>query len=299
MTKLKKTYCILSLIFAIAVFVAVLFASQNRTTVYAASMDPDSIDSLDNTAANTSTGSGSESDSKGGLSISINNDEAGVASEVRALLLLTIIAVSPSLLIMLTSYTRIVIVLHFLRTAIGTQTAPPNQILIGLALFLTFFIMWPTFQQINENAIQPVDNGDITIEKALKEAEVPIRQFMYGQVQRKDVKLFVDMAGDSYDIDSAALEKEYEESGQSAYDAIPMTIMIPSFIIGELRQAFIMGFVIYIPFIVIDMVVASVLMSMGMMMLPPTTISLPFKILLFILADGWNLVIGSVVKTFY
>lgn len=299
MTKLKKTYCILSLIFAIAVFVAVLFASQNRTTVYAASMDPDSIDSLDNTAANTSTGSGSESDSKGGLSISINNDEAGVASEVRALLLLTIIAVSPSLLIMLTSYTRIVIVLHFLRTAIGTQTAPPNQILIGLALFLTFFIMWPTFQQINENAIQPLDNGDITIEKALKEAEVPIRQFMYGQVQRKDVKLFVDMAGDSYDIDSAALEKEYEESGQSAYDAIPMTIMIPSFIIGELRQAFIMGFLIYIPFIVIDMVVASVLMSMGMMMLPPTTISLPFKILLFILADGCNLVIGSVVKTFY
>ena len=299
MTKLKKTYCILSLIFAIAVFVAVLFASQNRTTVYAASMDPDSIDSLDNTAANTSTGSGSESDSKGGLSISINNDEAGVASEVRALLLLTIIAVSPSLLIMLTSYTRIVIVLHFLRTAIGTQTAPPNQILIGLALFLTFFIMWPTFQQINENAIQPLDNRDITIEEALKEAEVPIRQFMYGQVQRKDVKLFVDMAGDSYDIDSAALEKEYEESGQSAYDAIPMTIMIPSFIIGELRQAFIMGFLIYIPFIVIDMVVASVLMSMGMMMLPPTTISLPFKILLFILADGWNLVIGSVVKTFY
>lgn len=299
MTKLKKTYCILSLIFAIAVFVAVLFASQNRTTVYAASMDPDSIGSLDNTAANTSTGSGSESDSKGGLSISINNDEAGVASEVRALLLLTIIAVSPSLLIMLTSYTRIVIVLHFLRTAIGTQTAPPNQILIGLALFLTFFIMWPTFQQINENAIQPLDNGDITIEEALKEAEVPIRQFMYGQVQRKDVKLFVDMAGDSYDIDSAALEKEYEESGQSAYDAIPMTIMIPSFIIGELRQAFIMGFLIYIPFIVIDMVVASVLMSMGMMMLPPTTISLPFKILLFILADGWNLVIGSVVKTFY
>ena len=299
MTKLKKTYCILSLIFAIAVFVTVLFASQNRTTVYAASMDPDSIDSLDNTAANTSTGSGSESDSKGGLSISINNDEAGVASEVRALLLLTIIAVSPSLLIMLTSYTRIVIVLHFLRTAIGTQTAPPNQILIGLALFLTFFIMWPTFQQINENAIQPLDNGDITIEKALKEAEVPIRQFMYGQVQRKDVKLFVDTAGDRYDIDSAALEKEYEESGQSAYDAIPMTIMIPSFIIGELRQAFIMGFVIYIPFIVIDMVVASVLMSMGMMMLPPTTISLPFKILLFILADGWNLVIGSVVKTFY
>ena len=298
MTRVKKTYCMVSLIVAMVVLVLTLSWSAGGTTVYAASMDPDSIDSLDNTAANTSTGSGSESDSKGGLSISINNDEAGVASEVRALLLLTIIAVSPSLLIMLTSYTRIVIVLHFLRTAIGTQTAPPNQILIGLALFLTFFIMWPTFQQINENAIQPLDNGDITIEKALKEAEVPIRQFMYGQVQRKDVKLFVDMAGDSYDIDSAALEKEYEESGQSAYDAIPMTIMIPSFIIGELRQAFIMGFLIYIPFIVIDMVVASVLMSMGMMMLPPTTISAPFKILLFVMADGWNLIIGNLVATF-
>ena len=170
MTKLKKTYCILSLVFAIAVFVAMLFVSQNRTTVYAASMDTDSISTLDNAAADTATGSGSGSDSRGGLSISINNDEAGVSSEVRALLLLTIIAVSPSLLIMLTSYTRIVIVLHFLRTAIGTQTAPPNQILIGLALFLTFFIMWPTFQQINENAIQPLDNGDITMEEALKEA---------------------------------------------------------------------------------------------------------------------------------
>lgn len=298
MTKFKKTYCILSLIFALAVFVTVLFVSQDRTTVYAASMDTDSVGTLDN-ATDTNTGLSSETSGKGGLSISINNDEAGVSSEVRALLLLTIIAVSPSLLIMLTSYTRIVIVLHFLRTAIGTQTAPPNQILIGLSLFLTFFIMWPTFQQINENAIKPLDDGNITMEEALKEAEVPIRQFMYGQVQRKDVKLFLDMAGDSYDIDSAEIEKEYEESGQSAYDAIPMTIMIPSFIIGELRQAFIMGFLIYIPFIVIDMVVASVLMSMGMMMLPPTTISLPFKILLFILADGWNLVIGSVVKTFY
>ena len=137
------------------------------------------------------------------------------------------------------------------------------------------------------------------MEEAFEAAEVPIRQFMYGQVQRKDVSLFIDIAGDSYDIDNDALAEEYEESGESAYDAVPMTILVPAFVIGELRQAFIMGFLIYIPFIVIDMVVASVLMSMGMMMLPPTTISLPFKILLFILADGWNLVIGSVVKTFY
>jgi flagellar biosynthetic protein FliP len=288
MTKLKKTYCILSLIFAIAVFVAVLFASQNRTTVYAASMDPDSIDSLDNTAANTSTGSGSESDSKGGLSISINNDEAGVASEVRALLLLTIIAVSPSLLIMLTSYTRIVIVLHFLRTAIGTQTAPPNQILIGLALFLTFFIMWPTFQQINKEAIQPLDKGEITQSEFFEKAEGPIREFMIkdAKIQIRDVNLFAEISGETY--------KDTKELSD-----VPFTTLVPAFILSELRKAFIMGFLIYIPFIVIDMVVSSVLMSMGMMMLPPTTISLPFKILLFVLADGWDLVIKSLVQTFY
>ena len=288
MTKLKKTYCILSLIFAIAVFVAVLFASQNRTTVYAASMDPDSIDSLDNTAANTSTGSGSESDSKGGLSISINNDEAGGASEVRALLLLTIIAVSPSLLIMLTSYTRIVIVLHFLRTAIGTQTAPPNQILIGLALFLTFFIMWPTFQQINKEAIQPLDKGEITQSEFFEKAEGPIREFMINdaKIQIRDVNLFAEISGETY--------KDTKELSD-----VPFTTLVPSFILSELRKAFIMGFLIYIPFIVIDMVVSSVLMSMGMMMLPPTTISLPFKILLFVLADGWDLVIKSLVQTFY
>ena len=184
---------------------------------------------------------------------------------------------------MLTSYTRIIIVLHFVRTAIGTQTAPPNQVLIGLALFLTFFIMWPTFQTVNENAIKPLDAGTITMEEALKEAEIPFREFMYGQTQRKDLELFVDMS-----------DKEYD-----SYEEIPFTTLVPSFILSELRTAFIIGFLIYIPFIVIDMVVSSVLMSMGMMMLPPTTISLPFKILLFILADGWDLVIGSLVKTFY
>ena len=161
--------------------------------------------------------------------------------------------------------------------------------LVGLALFLTFFIMWPTFQQINEDAIQPLDNGDITIEEAYKAAETPIRDFMYGQTQEKDLHLFMDIDGEDYP-DQMTLELYYD---------VPMTTVIPAFIISELRYAFIMGFLIYIPFIVIDMVVASVLMSMGMMMLPPTTISLPFKILLFILADGWNLVIGSVVKTFY
>ena len=143
--------------------------------------------------------------------------------------------------------------------------------------------MWPTFQQINTEAIRPLDKGEITTEEAFTIAQGPIREFMYGQTQEKDLKLFVDISNETYD----------------SYDDVPMTTLIPAFILSELRTAFIIGFVIYIPFIIIDMVVASVLMSMGMMMLPPTTISLPFKILLFILADGWDLVIGSLVKTFY
>ena len=177
----------------------------------------------------------------------------------------------------------IIIVLHFVRTAIGTQTTPPNQVLVGLALFLTFFIMWPTFSTINENVIKPLDEGTITQQEALKESEKPFREFMYGQTLTKDLKLFVDMGDETYE----------------SYDEVPFTTLVPAFILSELRRAFIMGFLIYIPFIVIDMVVSSVLMSMGMMMLPPTTISMPFKILLFILADGWDLVIGNLVKTFY
>ena len=197
--------------------------------------------------------------------------------------MLTIISLVPSLLIMLTSFTRIIIVLHFLRTAVGTQSAPPNQVLIGLALFLTLFIMHPVFSDINENAIKPFDAGEITQEEAIEIGSKPLREFMNGQVQTKDIDLFIQISGETYD----------------SYEEIPFTVLIPSFIISELRAAFIIGFCLYIPFIVIDMVVSSVLMSMGMMMLPPTTISLPFKILLFILADGWNLVIGSLVKTFY
>lgn len=192
-------------------------------------------------------------------------------------------SLAPSILIMLTSFTRIIIVLHFVRTAIGTQTAPPNQVLVGLALFLTLFIMWPTFSQVNEKAIKPLDEGKITQQEAIKEAEGPFREFMYGQTQTKDIKLFVDISGDEYDD----------------YDDVPFTTLVPAFILSELRTAFILGFLIYIPFIVIDMVVSSVLMSMGMMMLPPTTISMPFKVLLFILADGWDLVVGNLVKTFY
>lgn len=271
-----------SLIVAMVVLVLTLSWSVGGTTVYAASMDPDSITTFDGDNSEGGVTRATE-DSTNGLTISYNNDGGSLSAPVKMLLVLTILSLAPSILIMLTSYTKIIIVLHFLRTAIGTQTAPPNQVLIALALFLTFFIMWPTFQQINTEAIQPLDKGEITTEEAFTIAQGPIREFMYGQTLEKDLKLFVDISDETYD----------------SYDDVPMTTLIPAFILSELRAAFIIGFVIYIPFIVIDMVVASVLMSMGMMMLPPTTISLPFKILLFILADGWDLVIGSLVKTFY
>jgi len=184
----------------------------------------------------------------------------------------------------MTSFTRIIIVMHFTRTAIGTQTAPPNQVLMGLTLFLTFFIMQPAINEINTQAVKPFEAGEITQTEFRERAMEPLRQFMYGQTQKKDVQLFLDIAK----LDPV-----------DDLDDIPNYVLVPSFVISELRTAFIIGFLIYIPFIVIDMVVASTLMSMGMMMLPPTTISMPFKILLFVLADGWNLVIGSLVKTFY
>ena len=220
------------------------------------------------------------------LTISSNAGSTNLSATLQILLVLTVLTLAPSILIMVTSFTRILIVLHFVRSALGTQTTPPNQILIGLALFLTFFIMSPVFLKINTEAIQPLSQGKITQEEAFDKGVVPLREFMLEQTNRKDLKLFLDIA----DISSEKLTDT---------DAIPTTVIIPAFIISELRAAFIIGFLIYLPFIIIDMVVASTLMSMGMMMLPPTTISMPFKILLFIMADGWNLIIGQLVKTFY
>ena len=218
------------------------------------------------------------------LNITYNDGNGNLSGSLRILIILTMIALAPTLLIMLTSFTRILVVLHFTRAAIGTQTAPPNQVLIGLTLFLTFFIMNPIITQINDTAVKPFEAGEMTQQEFFTTAMEPLREFMYGQTQTKDVKLFLDIA----DMDDV-----------STLEDIPNMVLIPAFVISELRTAFIIGFLIYIPFIVIDMVVASTLMSMGMMMLPPTTISMPFKILLFVLADGWNLVIGSLVKTFY
>lgn len=282
MNKRKKVFCTSSFVFACAVAVFVMIFCWYRPGVaYAASMDPDSITDFTNDN-DEDRQTDALTDNTDGLAVYYNNDSGSLSTPVKMLLVLTILALAPSILIMMTCYTRIIVVLHFIRTAIGTQTTPPNQILIGLALFLTFFIMWPTFQEINTTAIQPLDEGTITQEEAWEAAQIPLREFMYGETQEKDLKLFVDLSGETYE----------------SYDEVPFTTVVPAFILSELRTAFVLGFLIYIPFIVIDMVVSSVLMSMGMMMLPPTTISLPFKILLFILADGWDLIITGLIQTF-
>ena len=282
MSKGKKIYCVASFVFACMVLiVTIALCVTHPTTTYAASTNSSSSTTGSTEVAN-------HNDQTDGLSITYNNENGSLSTPVRMLLVLTVLSLAPSILIMMTSFTRIIIVLHFVRTAIGTQTAPPNQILIGLALFLTLFIMWPTFQQINTDAIQPLDRGEITQTEFLEKAEAPIREFMIkdAKIQIRDINLFTEISGETYEDDTQLSD-------------VPFTTLVPAFILSELRKAFIMGFLIYIPFIVIDMVVSSVLMSMGMMMLPPTTISRPFKILLFILADGWNLVIGSLVQTFY
>ncbi|MCR4834446.1 MAG: flagellar type III secretion system pore protein FliP [Butyrivibrio sp.] len=218
------------------------------------------------------------------VTVTYNNGNGSLNGALRILITLTLISLAPTLLVMMTSFTRIIVALHFTRTAIGTQTSPPNIVMIGIALFLTLFIMQPTLTEAYNTAVIPFENGEMDQKEFFTEAMKPFRQFMYGQTQTKDVRLFMQIDGIEWD---------------GELESIPNVVLVPSFIVSELRTAFIIGFLIYIPFIVIDMVVASVLMSMGMMMLPPTTISLPFKILLFVLADGWSLIIGNLVKSFY
>ncbi|MBN2072696.1 MAG: flagellar type III secretion system pore protein FliP [Actinobacteria bacterium] len=202
---------------------------------------------------------------------------------MQILVLLTVLALIPTILIMTTSFTRVVIVLSFIRNALGTQQMPPNQVLVGIALFITLFVMSPAVKEINEEAIQPYLHEEITQEEAFTNAEKPLREFMMKQVRIKDLTLFVNLA---------KIEKP------KSYQEIPLTILIPAFIVSELRIAFQIGFLIYIPFLLIDFIVASVLMSMGMMMVPPVMISLPFKILLFVMVDGWYLLTNSLVTSF-
>lgn len=205
------------------------------------------------------------------------------SSTLQLLLMLTILSLLPSILIMMTSFTRIIIVLSFVRNALGTQNTPPNQVLIGLSMFLTFFFMAPVFDEINTNAYQPYVSGQMEQDEAIDEAMKPLRNFMGKQTNTTDLEMFMEMSG----IPSV-----------ESFDDIPSSVLIPAFMTSELKHAFQLGFFIFIPFLVIDMIVASTLMSMGMMMLPPTVISLPFKILLFVLVDGWDLVIKTLFNSF-
>lgn len=206
------------------------------------------------------------------------------------IILLTLIALAPSLLIMMTCFTRIIIVLGFLRTAMQTQSTPPNMVLTGMALFLTLFIMAPVFSEINEVAYQPYVSEQLTTEEALEAASVPLKRFMLKQTSNDDLNFFLDLS--KTEAPEGGYTQEYIENDLS------LTVIVPSFMISELKRAFQMGFLIFLPFLVIDLVVGSTLMSMGMMMLPPAMISMPFKILVFVLADGWNLLIGSVVASY-
>jgi flagellar biosynthesis protein FliP len=209
---------------------------------------------------------------------------AQTAMVIQILSLLTVLSLAPAMFIMVTAFTRIVIVLSFLRQALGTQQVPPNQVLVSLALFLTLFIMTPVWQTVYRDALQPLLAEKISQEEAWNRGIVPVRAFMLRQVREKDLQLFVDLA---------KLPKP------ASVNDIPTHVVIPSFILSELRISFQIGFLIYIPFLIVDMVIASVLMSMGMMLLPPVVISLPFKLILFVLADGWYLVVGSMVRSFH
>ena len=210
-------------------------------------------------------------------------DQGQVAVVMQLFLLMTVLSLAPSILIMLTSFTRIAIVFSLLRQAMGTNQLPPNQVVIGLSLFLTFYVMAPVWQQVNQDALQPLIAKEINQTQALEKALGPIRKFMISQTREKDLALLVNVA---------------KMQRPANIGEVPTTVLIPSFIISELKTAFQIGFMLYVPFLIIDMVVASVLLSMGMMMLPPIMVSLPFKLMIFVLADGWHLIVGSLVKSF-
>ncbi|MFE5319589.1 flagellar type III secretion system pore protein FliP [Paenibacillus sp. NPDC056579] len=217
------------------------------------------------------------------IDIGSSNSATGASNTINIILLLTILSIAPAILVMMTCFTRIIIVLGFVRTSLGTQQMPPNQVLIGLALFLTFFIMAPTLGDLNQNALQPYMRGELTQTAALDKATVTMKKFMFQYTRQKDLKLFLDYT---------------KAPPPSGVEDTPLTALVPAYAISELKTAFQMGFMIFIPFLVIDMVISSTLMAMGMMMLPPVMISLPFKILLFILVDGWYLVVRSLLLSY-
>ncbi len=218
-----------------------------------------------------------------GLNVGTSSNPGDVSVTLQILFLLTILSLAPSLMIMTTSYLRIIIVFHFLKTALGTPQMPPSQLVAGIALFMTFFVMAPTWSKVNDQALKPLMNNQITPQQAYDKGIGPVRDFMFRNVRNEDLELFIGLAN---------LNRPNDRND------LPTYVVVPAFVISELRAGFIIGFFLFIPFLMIDLIVASILMSMGMMMLPPSMISLPFKILLFILIDGWHLIIGSVVRSF-
>ncbi|GBD88087.1 flagellar biosynthetic protein FliP precursor [bacterium BMS3Abin03] len=218
-----------------------------------------------------------------GINIGTASNPQDISVTLQILLLMTVLALAPSLLIMTTSYLRLIIAFHFLKSALGTQQMPPGQLLAGIALFITFFIMAPTWNKVNDEALKPLMDGKITMEQAYDKGVLPIREFMFKNVRDEDLALFI------------GLSKLKRPNNR---EDLPTYVLVPAFALSELRAGFIIGFFLFIPFIMVDMIISSILMSMGMMMLPPMLISLPFKILLFILVDGWNLIVGSLVRSF-
>ena len=270
--KLLRILCLILFVFCLT--------SSGSTTVYATEVQ----EGDDTAGEDTNTIIDADPSDSEVLGITIGTDSESVSSALQKVIVLTVISLCPSILVMLTSFTRILVVMHFTRSALNTQSAPPNQVLIGISLFLTIFIMGPTFSEIYEEAYVPFSNEEINQEEFFDKAMDPLREFMFRQVDEKDLNSMCEIGG-------VTEVKDVKED-------IPTSVLIPAFIISELRTAFWIGFLIFVPFLVIDMVVSSTLMSMGMMMLPPTTISMPFKILLFVLADGWNLIIINLVQTF-
>ena len=270
-------------------------SSQSAVTSDVSSATSDTSNTSDTSGSTAKPGdyTDSEATSVGTPGSSVLQEVIGVdaSQPLEIIILLTLIALAPSLLIMMTCFMRIVIVLGFLRSAMQTQNTPPNMVLTGIALFLTFFIMAPVFSEINETAYQPYVNEKITTEEALETASVPLKRFMLKQTSNDDLEFFIKLSKTEIP-EGTELTDEYKQT------ELPLSTIIPSFIISELKRAFQMGFMIFLPFLIIDIVVGSTLMSMGMMMLPPAMISMPFKILVFVLADGWNLMIGSIVSSY-
>ena len=223
--------------------------------------------------------------------VTFSIDTSGATGGMDSLKLLftfALIAIAPSMLLLMTSFTRIVIVLSFLRNAIGLQTTPPNQVIIGLALFLSFFVMYPTIQKMNTDAIQPYENGQITQQECITKVQVPLKKFMLKQTKTEDLNMFL----------SLNKQEEIKEINTDKLLGLGLHVIVPAFVTSELKRAFLIGFLLFLPFLVIDMIVASTLMSMGMVMLPPSMISLPFKLMLFVVVDGWSLVIEMLIKSF-